>query len=91
MRPRQARCGRTGADLGHLKLVCAAVWELVKEKSKLTEDDLVAKVAELDAKDGWRTGSLPAGCQVRAVPADGAGEAEQVHVLRHGAAGGERV
>jgi hypothetical protein len=61
-------------DLGHLKLVCAAVWELVKERSKLTEDDLVAKVAELDAKDGVADGQLTRGvrkcvqCQ-RTVPA----------------------
>jgi len=48
-------------DLGHLKLVCAAVWELVKEKSRLTEDDLVAKVAELDAKDGVADGMLTRG------------------------------
>jgi hypothetical protein len=39
-------------EVGRLKLVCAAVWELLKERGSLTEDDLVAKVAELDAKDG---------------------------------------
>jgi hypothetical protein len=48
-------------DLGRLKLVCAAVWELVKEKTALTEDDLVTKVAELDARDGVADGQLTRG------------------------------
>jgi len=48
-------------DLGHLKLVCAALWELVKAKTDLTEDDLVAKVAELDARDGVADGQLTRG------------------------------
>ena len=37
---------------------CAAVWELVKEKTQLTEDDLINKIAELDAKDGVADGQL---------------------------------
>jgi len=45
-------------EIGRLKLVCAAVWDLVKEKTSLTEDDLIAKVAELDAKDGVADGQL---------------------------------
>jgi hypothetical protein len=45
-------------DLGRLKLVCAAVWELLKQRAKLTEDDLVAMVATLDAKDGVADGQL---------------------------------
>jgi hypothetical protein len=48
-------------ELGRLKLVCAAVWELLKERAKLTEDDLVTKVAELDAKDGVADGMLTRG------------------------------
>src|SRR4051794_29200157 len=61
-------------DIGKLKLVCAALWELVKEKAALTEDDLVAKIAELDARDGIADGQLGRGvrkcvqCQ-RTVPA----------------------
>ena len=45
-------------ELGRLKLVCAAVWELLKQRSKLTEEDLVAMVAMLDAKDGVADGQL---------------------------------
>ena len=45
-------------EIGRLRLVCAAVWELVKERTKFTEDDLAIKVAELDAKDGVADGQL---------------------------------
>jgi hypothetical protein len=45
-------------ELGRLKLVCAAVWELLKQRAKLTEDDLAATVAMLDAKDGVADGQL---------------------------------
>ena len=45
-------------ELGRLKLVCAAMWELLKQRSKLTEEDLVAMVAMLDAKDGVADGQL---------------------------------
>jgi hypothetical protein len=41
-----------------MKLVCAAVWEIVKEKHGLTEEDLVAKIALLDAKDGIADGKF---------------------------------
>src|SRR5262249_4875521 len=45
-------------DLARMRLVCAAVWELLKEKTGLTEEDLVAKVALMDAKDGVADGKL---------------------------------
>ena len=45
-------------DLGRLKLVCAALWELLKDRAKLTEDDLINKVAEVDARDGVADGQL---------------------------------
>jgi hypothetical protein len=48
-------------DLARMKLACAAVWELVKEKIGLTEDDLIAKMAILDAKDGVADGKLTRG------------------------------
>lgn len=48
-------------DLGRLKLACAAVWELVKTKTNLTEDDLVMMMAQLDAKDGVADGQLTRG------------------------------
>ena len=45
-------------EVARLKLVCAAVWELLKERGKLTEDDLVTRVAILDARDGVADGKL---------------------------------
>ena len=48
-------------DLARLKLVCAAVWELVKTRTNLTEDDLAAMVAQLDAKDGVADGQMTRG------------------------------
>ncbi len=45
-------------QLERMKLICAAVWEIVKEKHNLTEDDLIAKVAQLDAKDGIADGKF---------------------------------
>lgn len=39
-----------------LKLVCHALWSLLQERTGLTEKDLIARVMELDLKDGVRDG-----------------------------------
>jgi len=44
--------------LNRMRLASAAVWELVKESTQLTEDDLINKMAVLDAKDGVADGQL---------------------------------
>src|SRR4051794_36920434 len=41
-----------------LLIVCAAMWELLRERSGLTENDLVNKVAEIDARDGTADGRI---------------------------------
>lgn len=41
-----------------LLLVSMAVWELLKERTSLTEDDLQAKVHELDMRDGVVDGKV---------------------------------
>ncbi len=41
-----------------LLLVCAAMWELIREKTNLIESDLIAKVAEIDARDGTVDGKI---------------------------------
>lgn len=60
-----ASARRDVADLQNqvdrLKLICAAMWELVKEKNSLTEDDLIARIAILDAKDGVADGKMSRG------------------------------
>jgi hypothetical protein len=44
--------------LDRLTLACAALWELVKERTNLTENDLAARIAILDAKDGIADGKM---------------------------------
>lgn len=46
----------TDERLDQLLLVCAAMWELLSEKAGVAEADLVAKVAEIDARDGTADG-----------------------------------
>ena len=41
-----------------LVLVCQAMWELLAEQTSLSEEDLRAKVNELDLRDGRRDGRL---------------------------------
>jgi len=45
-------------QLDKLTLVCAAMWELLREKNGLTEDDLAARVAIIDARDGVADGKI---------------------------------
>jgi hypothetical protein len=35
-----------------LTLVCAAMWELIRQRTKLTEADLTEQMAIIDARDG---------------------------------------
>jgi hypothetical protein len=44
--------------LDKLTLVCTAMWELLREKTKLTEEDLLHKVQELDMRDGVPDGKV---------------------------------
>ena len=41
-----------------LELACAGLWQLLKSKHGYTDDDLVAAVTEVDAKDGKVDGKL---------------------------------
>ncbi len=41
-----------------LLLVNMAVWELLKERTSLTEEDLLAKVQEVDLRDGVADGKV---------------------------------
>jgi hypothetical protein len=42
----------------HLTLVCAAMWELLRDTGKLTEQDLSVKIADIDSRDGKIDGTL---------------------------------
>jgi len=55
-RPEQDREADERVD--QLLLVCSAMWELICEKTNLTEADLINRVAVLDAKDGVADGKI---------------------------------
>ena len=44
--------------MDQLLLVCAAMWELLSEKTGLTENDLATRIAEIDARDGVADGKM---------------------------------
>jgi hypothetical protein len=41
-----------------LLLACTALWELLRDRTDLTEDDLLAKVQEVDLRDGQADGKI---------------------------------
>ncbi len=43
-------------DFNRLELTCQAMWIIMKEKLNLTDEDLVACIAELDLSDGIADG-----------------------------------
>ncbi len=44
--------------LDKLLLVCMAMWSLLQERAELTEEDLLAKVKEIDLRDGVPDGKI---------------------------------
>ncbi|HEX9795129.1 MAG TPA: hypothetical protein VGC54_14190 [Planctomycetota bacterium] len=44
--------------LDQLSLVCRAMWEMLSEKTGMTEEALSARVEEVDLRDGVRDGRL---------------------------------
>lgn len=59
------RSTRDQRDYDHLEdrvdkllLVCSALWELLRDRTELTEDDLLAKVEEVDLRDGRADGKI---------------------------------
>ena len=67
------RYARTVEDLqrhaNRLSLACQAMWELLRECSDLTEDDLEKKILEIDGRDGCVDGKI--GVQALDCPACG--------------------
>ena len=43
-----------------LTLICMAMWELLRDNTKFTETDLMAKVQEIDLRDGVPDGKITA-------------------------------
>jgi hypothetical protein len=58
------RYARTTEDLqrhvDRLSLACQALWELLRERSDLTEDELERKMLEIDGRDGAVDGKITA-------------------------------
>jgi len=46
-------------SLDRLALICQSMWELLSERTELSEDDLLAKVREVDLRDGTLDGKAP--------------------------------
>jgi len=42
------------ARLDQLELACASMWELLRDKFQLTDAELMAKIEEVDLRDGVR-------------------------------------
>ncbi|MCA9119895.1 MAG: hypothetical protein H6822_00970 [Planctomycetaceae bacterium] len=49
---------RTQATIDALALSCAAMWELLSEKLGVTEQELIAKIEEIDLRDGKLDGKI---------------------------------
>ena len=44
--------------LNRLTLACQSMWELIRDNTNLTEEDLEAKVLEVDLRDGHADGRI---------------------------------
>ena len=49
---------RLEAKIDGLALICQAMFELLSERSKVTESDIKAKVDEIDRRDGRKDGKI---------------------------------
>jgi hypothetical protein len=54
----QRRVDQLEEQLDKLTLVCAAMWDLLKEKQGFSDADLSNRVAVVDARDGTADGKL---------------------------------
>lgn len=60
-----SKADRYAADIANisrqvdrLSLACQAMWELLRDRSDLTEDDIEAKILEIDGRDGRVDGKI---------------------------------
>ncbi len=51
-------------SLGKTMLICESLWELLRDKTGLTQDDLYAKLQEVDLRDGLLDGKNKSRTQV---------------------------
>lgn len=51
---------RLAARMDAIALTCQSMWELLRERTELTDDDLRTKMQEVDLRDGTADGRLKA-------------------------------
>lgn len=68
----------TQATIDALALSCAAMWELLSERVGVTEQELMAKIEEIDLRDGKLDGKIANATQ----PCSGCGRANNAKRLR---------
>ncbi len=52
---------RMEEKIDSLALTCQALWELLRDRSDLTEEELIEKIAEIDLRDGKEDGRMGTG------------------------------
>jgi len=52
------RAVRLEARVDRLSMICAALWDLVKENADLTEEDLFQRIEDIDLRDGVLDGKV---------------------------------
>lgn len=57
----ESRIDRLTQTVERLTLINQAMWSLIQDKTDLTEDDLIARVKEIDAEDGTVDGKVTRG------------------------------
>ena len=57
----EGRLDRLTQTVEKLTLINLAMWSLIQDKTDLTEDDLIARVKEIDAEDGTVDGKVTKG------------------------------
>jgi len=45
-------------QVGHMALACQAMWELLRQRTGITEPELLAKMEEVDLRDGSPDGRM---------------------------------
>ena len=53
-----AKIERAEKKLESLALACQSLWEIIREHTDLTDDDLMAKMEEVDLRDGKKDGRM---------------------------------
>lgn len=46
------------AQMAHVSLACQAMWEILRERTGISEADLLAKMKEVDMRDGTQDGRM---------------------------------